>query len=201
MRRFLMTVSLAAGLAAGALGVAVPSSAASNPALVHFDIQWNGSAWSCTSSAGSVRMNPGDAVTLTLSSGSGGVSGYFTFDGVSPGASSIDVRMTTSGPSSLSPPAVGVWRLDPARSFGCNLTVTVVDEVVEPAEAHDFLQQVGVPPSGDCSDVPNWVGHLPGFPIGGWSKSWARWVNDGRGGPVCTREVLQRSDGKIVLVG
>ena len=60
---------------------------------------------------------------------------------------------------------------------------------------------MGVPASGSCADVPSPVGHYPGFPFGGWSKSWAQWINDGTGGPVCTREVEQRPDGTIVLIG
>jgi hypothetical protein len=50
------------------------------------------------------------------------------------------------------------------------------------------LQQVGVPASGSCadvSDVYDWVGVT-----GGWSKSWAQWINDGKGGEVCTRELV-----------
>lgn len=74
------------------------------------------------------------------------------------------------------------------------LSVTVVDpasEVVVPRVMllHDEFQQVGVPASGNCADVPSPVGHYPGFPFGGWSKSWAQWINNGAGGPVCTREL------------
>ncbi len=45
------------------------------------------------------------------------------------------------------------------------------------------------------------MGHYPGAPFGGWSKSWAEWINDGKGGAVCTRELEERSDGTIILVG
>ena len=61
-------------------------------------------------------------------------------------------------------------------------TVNVTDGFVPEPTIHDYLQQVGVPASGDCADVPADVGHYPGFPIGGWSKSWAMWINDGKGG-------------------
>lgn len=56
-------------------------------------------------------------------------------------------------------------------------------------EGHDYLQQVGVPASGNCTDVPSPTGHFRGFPFGGWGKSWAQWINGGKGGPVCTREI------------
>jgi hypothetical protein len=67
--------------------------------------------------------------------------------------------------------------------------------------AHDYFQQVGVPASGLCTDVPSPTGHWPGFPFGGWGKSWAQWINDGKGGPVCTREIaFNPTSGTYVLV-
>jgi len=50
----------------------------------------------------------------------------------------------------------------------------------------DVLQQVGVPPSGQCLDVDDSDASFLGF-VGGWSKSWAEWINEGAGGGVCTR--------------
>lgn len=71
------------------------------------------------------------------------------------------------------------------------ISVKVVSEPITTPilEAHDLLQQVGVPSSGTCADVGHDVGHWDGFPYGGWSKSWAWWIYDGKGGPVCTREI------------
>lgn len=90
--------------------------------------------------------------------------------------------------------------------FSDTLSVTVHDPTVKtvtypPFVGHDWIQQVGVPASGSCEDVPSTVGHWVGAPIGGWSLSWAPWINDGQGGPVCTRELQDRQDGTIVLVG
>jgi hypothetical protein len=182
---------------AGSVALAGPSHAASNPALVHFDTVYS-SAWSCTSSASSVRMNPGDSLTLTWSNPAQASRGTFVLDGPT-GPLAIAMSTSSSGRVTLS--TLGNYQLDPSLSFGCSLSISVVSEPVEPPEAHDYLQQVGTPLSGDCSDVPTYVGHLPGFPIGGWSKSWAWWPNDGLGGPVCTREVEARPDGTIVLIG
>lgn len=72
-----------------------------------------------------------------------------------------------------------------------SITMTIVAQPV-PAPViteHDYIQQVGVPASGSCADVPSPTAHWPGFPFGGWSKSWAQWINGGKGGPVCTREI------------
>ena len=198
--KVLAMVSLA--VLAGSVAMAGPSQAASNPALVHFDTAYSGSSWACTSSASSVRMNPGDSLTLTWSNTVAGTpqtsSAFFVFDGPT---GQLNVSMRTDRSSQLTLSTLGTYQLDAVLNFGCSLSISVVSEPVDPPEAHDYLQQVGPPLSGDCSDVPNYVGHLPGFPIGGWSKSWAWWPNDGRGGPVCTREVEERPDGTIVLIG
>jgi len=52
------------------------------------------------------------------------------------------------------------------------------------------VQQFGRPENGECnqqapSDL-NWGGARDG----GWGESWAQWVNDGLGGPVCTRTLV-----------
>jgi hypothetical protein len=181
--------------AVGLVSFAPAASAASNPALVHFDTTYSG-AWQCTASSGAVRMNPGDSLTLTWSSIQPSAGG-FTFDGPN---GKTTVPMSTDSPSPVSFTSLGTYRLNSSLSYGCNLVVSVVSEPVPPAEAHDYIQQVGVPDSGSCEDVPNWVGHLFGFPIGGWSKSWAQWINGGQGGEVCTREVEESPTGRIFLV-
>lgn len=57
-----------------------------------------------------------------------------------------------------------------------------------------IVQQVGAP-RGTCDGVDD-AGLSYGTGVrGGWSPSWAQWVNDGRGGAVCTR-TLQWQDGR-----
>ena len=193
--KVLAMVSLA--VLAGSVAMAGPSHAASNPALVHFDTVYNG-GWSCTSSASSVRMNPGDSLTLTWSMPQAASSAFWLFDGPT---GQFYVSLRTDRSSQLTLSTLGTYQSDAVQNFGCALSISVVSEPVDPPEAHDYLQQVAAPASGNCADVPTYVGHLPRFPIGGWSKSWAWWPNDGRGGHVCTREVEERPDGTIVLVG
>lgn len=59
------------------------------------------------------------------------------------------------------------------------------------------LQQFGARDDGTCDALaPSWLGP----PAGGWSRSWARWPNGGRGGPVCTRTVVvDRATGAWVV--
>ena len=78
------------------------------------------------------------------------------------------------------------------NSFGniaVNVVVTTTPIVTPIRVMHGGLQQVGVPASGDCADVAPSVGHYSEYPFGGWGKSWAYWINAGKGGPVCTRDI------------
>lgn len=101
--------------------------------------------------------------------------------------------------------SVGSGAISDAYSRNPGISITVHDPVLRvvsypPFVGHDWLQQVGVPSSGNCDDVPSNVGHWRGAPVGGWGKSWVQWINDGRGGPVCTRELQDRPDGSIVVL-
>ena len=60
---------------------------------------------------------------------------------------------------------------------------------VSPASAAppDLLQQVGVPAVGGCAAVVEPSLNLAGVAYGGWGLSWAQWINNGAGGPVCSR--------------
>lgn len=193
--------SLAAAIGASLILTAISiagapaGSAASNPSLVHFDTNYSG-GWSCTGTSSSVRMNPGDSLTLTWTNANGGATATWTFNG----PVQIDVPMDTSFGSTVSFPSLGTYQLYEPWSNNCSLTVSVVSEPVAAPAAHDYLQQVGVPASDDCADVPTWVGHLPGFPLGGWGRSWAQWIYDGQGGPVCTRVVETRPDGTVIVL-
>lgn len=147
----------------------------------------------------SVRGNPGDSIVLHNDCGGLVVPspawtvGVIVQDWNGPASQQInagDSRTLTMG-------TVGSGTI-PFLVYGGNpnttITVTVVDPAVEVVVPRvivlpDEFQQVGVPASGSCADVPSPVGHYPGFPFGGWSKSWAQWINNGAGGPVCTREL------------
>lgn len=51
----------------------------------------------------------------------------------------------------------------------------------------DVFQSVGLPPSGGCSAVDDSALNWGGSTTGGWTPSWAQWMNDGHGGAVCNR--------------
>ena len=54
---------------------------------------------------------------------------------------------------------------------------------------HDTSSRSAYRPAATAPTCAHRSGHYPGFPIGGWTKSWAMWIYDGTGGPVCTREI------------
>ena len=64
------------------------------------------------------------------------------------------------------------------------LALTAVPASADPA---DMIEQVGVPVSGNCSDVTDVTLNRAGVASGGWGKSWAVWIAPTAGAPVCTR--------------
>lgn len=57
----------------------------------------------------------------------------------------------------------------------------------------NVLQQVGMPNTG-CADIDHNELNWAGISSGGWTQSWAQWVNDGKGGSVCTRTLVYTSN-------
>jgi len=52
------------------------------------------------------------------------------------------------------------------------------------------IQQFGLPASGNCEDGATEAMNWSGIGMDGWGISWAQWMNEGAGGPVCTRTVV-----------
>jgi hypothetical protein len=190
-----LKILVAAGVVAVAgLGTSVPALAAVNPSIVSVTCD------SCVLPsvyAVSIVANPVDTFTVHA-----GTATTATFE--------LESQSVSVGPnqsaSMTAPSAVGSYdfAIFVNGSFADSVVIqlTVTNDPVAPAHADGStpqpivgLQQVGVPASGDCADVPVTVGHDQGFPIGGWSKTWANWINNGTGGPVCTRTVEEIPNG------
>ena len=192
----LLKILVAAGVVAVAgVGTSAPAMAAANPSIVSVTCD------SCvvpSVSAQTIVANPGD--TFTVHAGAA-TTATFELKG-----QSVSVGANQSA-SMTAPSAVGSYDfvVRVPAAYIVILPLTVTNAPVAPAHADGStpqppqpiigLQQVGVPASGDCADVPASVGHDQGFPIGGWSKSWANWINNGTGGPVCTRTVEEIPNG------
>jgi hypothetical protein len=53
-----------------------------------------------------------------------------------------------------------------------------------------ILQQFGKPATGTCDATQPEMLNIGGAESGGWSNSWAEWMNGGSGGAVCTRTLI-----------
>ena len=195
-----LKILVAAGVVAVAgLGTSAPASAAANPSIVSVTCVGPGGGCDASKfSASSVIANPGDAFTVYNGTN---VAVLFSIGSSIFPAQTLAVGSGLSG-SMTAPSAVGSYTLSIPEAGGASIPLTVTNDPVAPAHADGTapqpvlgLQQVGVPASGDCADVPVSVGHDQGFPIGGWSKSWANWTNNGTGGAVCTRTVEEIPNG------
>jgi hypothetical protein len=51
----------------------------------------------------------------------------------------------------------------------------------------DIYQAVGLPVSGTCEGLSITTLDWAGVATGGWTQSWAQWMNSGRGGATCQR--------------
>lgn len=65
----------------------------------------------------------------------------------------------------------------------------------------DVLQHVGLPKSGSCTDVDDSKLNWAGVNSGGWTASWAQWVNNGSGGAICGRTLQYAPSGRWVSPG
>jgi len=52
------------------------------------------------------------------------------------------------------------------------------------------IQQFPRPATGTCDEAEPEGVNWSGVASGGWSDSWAQWMNDGEGGEVCTRTLI-----------
>lgn len=196
---------VAAAVAVATLGIAAPAA----HAAVDKPLVWVKSQNPAQSIVCGFDGIPGaDQVTVTGNPGDS-----FTFVNLNCGTARVLVPSLVTGPGSIANGGRGTFTLGSTLgsalmfvntslgAFGVTVVVTDAPVTAPLLTVHDDLQQVGVPASGDCADVDPSVGHYIGAPVGGWSKSWAWWINDGKGGPVCTRELEELDTGEIVLVG
>ena len=194
---------VAAGVVAVAgLGTSAPAMAAANPSVASVTCTDPGFCSATVFSASSMMANPGD--TFTVHNGTL-FAGLFQIQKDGVGVSGTVAVASDNAASMTAPSAVGSYTIQFTGGSNPAMSLTVTNDPVAPAPPPIpviGLQQVGVPASGDCADVPVTVGHDQGYPIGGWSKSWAYWIYNGTGGPVCTRTVeeIPNGDGTNRLV-
>ena len=190
-----LKILVAAGVVAVAgLGTSAPAMAAANPSVVSVTCIDPPFCSATVFSASSMMANPGD--TFTVHNGTG-FAGLFQIQKDGVGVSGTVTVASDNAASMTAPSALGSYTIQFTGGSDPAMSLTVTNDPITRSDAQPVvgLQQVGVPASGDCADVPVSVGHDQGYPIGGWSKSWSQWINNGTGGPVCTRTVEEIPNG------
>jgi hypothetical protein len=64
-----------------------------------------------------------------------------------------------------------------------------------------LIQQFGKPAAGTCDAVASPSLNWSGVASGGWGESWSEWMNDGKGGSVCTRTLVYSTNQSKWIVG
>jgi hypothetical protein len=74
-------------------------------------------------------------------------------------------------------------------------------DAASPPDHRPILQQFGAPTAGTCAQSQPAGLDWSDVASGGWSESWAEWVNDGWGGAVCTRTLVYSESSGTWTVG
>lgn len=142
-----------------------------------------------------VTAQPGDVVTLV---GAGGPSNICTLN---LGSTASAKSTTFTGDETLDITILGPGTITVETSL--TPTTAPVLTVLVPGSTGpaDILQQLPVPDSGACADVADAAFAYGTSAAGGWGRSWARWMNAGSGGAVCSRTLHYSNEagGWIVL--
>jgi len=206
MRKKLVAVGTAIGVAALSLMSAVPAQAANET----FDC----GSGTAPPPGPIVFLNVGDTYTISNSSSNDnctnvrttGDAGVLSWtDGTTAGTT------TLAGSATLTVTAVAAGlatlRLDstgsPTAFFAIQFSVlsgggggsTSTGSSSGPAPT---VQQFGKPDSTTCDEAQPEGLNWSGVPSGGWGESWAQWMNGGNGGTVCTRTLSYVGSGWTV---
>lgn len=141
-----------------------------------------------------VVASPGDTITLE---GAGGSDATCT---LSLGSVAFATGSTFAGDGSLVITVLRAGTITVTTTLPDteSPTLTIRPPGVASSGPPSVVQQVGLPASGSCADVPD-TGLDEGTGLrGGWSASWAYWPHHGSGGPVCTRTLSFRSGGWVL---
>jgi hypothetical protein len=86
-----------------------------------------------------------------------------------------------------------IWRITVVAAPDPDPTLNAGPSVTAQGLA-PLIQQFGKSDVGSCDDAASDELNWAGVASGGWSESWAQWMNDGRGGAVCTRTLIYQQD-------
>jgi hypothetical protein len=171
----------------------------------------------CNSPAGnpSPTIFVGDTLVITQTGcGSfigGGPAGQFGYgaagsytSGTSGNLTSGDevVFLATTTSFSFAPTGVSLYvSNDGGGAPSVEMIITVLAAPVLSDEPPSLIQQFGKPASGTCNAAASTSLNWSNVASGGWSESWAQWVNNGNGGAVCTRTLVYSTAQSRWIVG
>ena len=199
MRKKLVAVGTAIGVAALPLVAATPAAAATTyRVMVTCPSTYTFSPSSVTAAVDDIveiAFEPAYTVTVTTS----GVSGPSTITNTLGNIAFVNYRVTSASGGSLTFTTT-------AGSGNCSSateTLTInpggggssSDSSSGPEAA---MQQFGKPDSMTCDEAQPEGLNWSGVPSGGWGESWAQWMNGGNGGTVCTRELVYRAGSWVI---
>ena len=102
--------------------------------------------------------------------------------------SSVSTEVDITGAAGIT-----FYRENPSNVFNSVSNSVLIVNSAAPSSGSmppPVLQQFGKPSTGTCDEAApadlNWGGSSSG----GWGDSWARWMNSGAGGDVCTRTLV-----------
>jgi hypothetical protein len=125
-----------------------------------------------------------NSVTTSLSTFSGQIHTLMTSSSFSFEAGSVTATISSyNGNSFSSVTTIATWSLA-GGGFTSGSSSSSSSTDLGPAPV---VQQFGTPTSGTCADAAPVTLNWGGASSGGWSESWAQWMNGGAGGAVCTR--------------
>jgi hypothetical protein len=119
------------------------------------------------------------SIQITLGSGAGTVT------------SAIEVVAGSGGP-----PPKTVWDVTFGDSGGGSTSGHASGFAPAP-----ILQQFGRPAGRTCAESAPDSLDWSGVASGGWGESWSQWMNDGKGGAVCTRTIAYSTSQSKWIVG
>lgn len=194
MKRRLVGPLAAVCLVSAVLVMAVPANAATRNVTVNCATV---PTTQITFSPTSVTADASDTIVLSAS-------GPYTYSVTATGATGLGTLSGLVGPVTYTPTgnSGGSIVLTGTNSF-CNgvvATLTFTGSAPAPSPSSTsgigpspVVQQFGRPGSGTCEGVASSDLNWAGAESGGWSESWAEWMNGGLGGAVCTRTLTYRS--------
>lgn len=206
-RSIISVTSVSALIAATAIVSAVPAHAASTNLSVNCNAGASYSVGLSPSSITGALAN--DTIVIT---GMGGINDVnVTLSGVtgpstiSSGSLPATFTITSSSPSYITFTVVA------SAGNNCNgliktLSINGGDPSSSSSSAQSstpapIIQQFGKPRTGTCDAAAPQSLNWSGVASGGWSETWGEWMNDGKGGAVCTRTLVYSTAQSRWIVG